>query len=69
MVTLYNLTRYSMRVPIPPPRFNRSRLLGLVGNVISIVVLSRPQMKSSINVILIGLASADTILITTSILG
>ena len=57
-----------MRVPIPP-LFNRSRLLGLVGNVISIVVLSRPQMKSSINVILIGLASADTILITTSILG
>ena len=38
------------------------------GNLISVIVLSRPQMKSSINVILIGLASFDTVLIITSIL-
>lgn len=41
--------------------------LGLLGNVVSIVVLSRPQMKSSINTILIGLVSCDSILIVTSI--
>ena len=29
-------------------------VFGLVGNIISIVILSRPQMKSSINAILIG---------------
>ena len=28
--------------------------LGLIGNSISVVILSRPQMKSSINCILIG---------------
>ena len=38
------------------------------GNVISIVVLTRPQMKSSINIILVGLVSCDSILIVTSIL-
>ena len=43
-------------------------VLGLVGNVISMVVLGRPQMKSSINFILIGLASCDIFLILTSIL-
>ncbi len=42
-------------------------VLGLVGNMISIIVLSRPQMRSSINVILIGLASFDSVLIATSI--
>ena len=40
--------------------------LGLVGNVISVAVLTRPQMKSSINVILVGLASVDTILVKVS---
>ena len=34
---------------------NTIGLLGLIGNVISIGVLSRPQMKSSINTLLIGL--------------
>ena len=43
-------------------------ILGLLGNVISIVVLTRPQMKSSINIILVGLVSCDSILIVTSIL-
>ena len=40
-------------------------LLGLVGNLISIFILSRPQMKGSTNCILIGLATYDIILITT----
>lgn len=42
-------------------------ILGLLGNVVSIVILSRPQMKSSINTILIGLVSCDSLLIVTSI--
>jgi len=43
-------------------------LFGILGNVISMVILSRPQMKSSINYLLIGLARCDTVLIVTSIL-
>jgi len=43
-------------------------LLGLLGNAISIFILSRPQMRSSINCLLIGLASFDIVLILTSIL-
>ncbi|KAK2584722.1 hypothetical protein KPH14_007055 [Odynerus spinipes] len=43
-------------------------LFGILGNTISMVVLSRPQMKSSINYLLIGLASCDTLLIIISIL-
>ena len=43
-------------------------VLGLLGNVICIVILSRPQMKSSINTLLIGLVSCDSLLIVTSIL-
>ncbi|XP_015591017.1 FMRFamide receptor [Cephus cinctus] len=43
-------------------------LFGLFGNFISMIILSRPQMKSSINYLLIGLARCDTILIITSIL-
>merc|ERR1719500_592081 len=43
-------------------------VLGLIGNTISITILSRPQMKSSINCLLIGLASFDIVLIITSIL-
>jgi hypothetical protein len=34
---------------------NSVGVLGLLGNIFSIVVLSRPQMKSSINTLLIGL--------------
>ncbi|XP_063867233.1 FMRFamide receptor-like isoform X2 [Scylla paramamosain] len=43
-------------------------LLGLAGNFISITILSRPKMQSSINCCLIGLTSFDMIVTTTSIL-
>ncbi|XP_012269764.2 FMRFamide receptor [Athalia rosae] len=43
-------------------------LFGLFGNIISMIILSRPQMKSSINYLLIGLARCDTVLIITSFL-
>lgn len=41
---------------------------GVLGNILSMIILSRPQMKSSINYLLIGLARCDTILIITSML-
>ncbi|CAK1599241.1 unnamed protein product [Parnassius mnemosyne] len=41
---------------------------GLLGNGLSVLVLSRPQMRSSINCLLIGLAACDTVLILTSVL-
>ena len=44
---------------------NAVGLLGLVGNLLSIFILSRPQMKGSTNCILIGLATYDSILIIT----
>lgn len=43
-------------------------VLGILGNIISMIILSRPQMRSSINYLLIGLARIDTVLIITSIL-
>ncbi|KAH0564590.1 FMRFamide receptor-like [Cotesia glomerata] len=43
-------------------------VFGLFGNIISMIILSRPQMKSSINYLLIGLARCDTILIITAVL-
>lgn len=43
-------------------------ILGIFGNIISMIILSRPQMKSSINYLLIGLARCDTVLIVTSVL-
>lgn len=43
-------------------------VFGILGNVISMIILSRPQMKSSINYLLIGLARCDTVLIVTSII-
>lgn len=42
-------------------------VFGLFGNIISMIILSRPQMKSSINYLLIGLARCDTILIITAV--
>lgn len=42
--------------------------LGIFGNIISMIILSRPQMRSSINYLLIGLARCDTVLIITSVL-
>jgi hypothetical protein len=53
---------------VPGILLNIIGLLGLIGNTLSIIVLSRPQMRQSINCILIGLASFDSILIVTSIL-
>ena len=64
----YELESVFFEFVVPGALLNTIGLLGLVGNLISVIVLSRPQMKSSINVILIGLASADSILIVTSIL-
>ncbi|KAH8262031.1 hypothetical protein KR038_005952 [Drosophila bunnanda] len=43
-------------------------VLGILGNIISMIILSRPQMRSSINYLLIGLARCDTLLIVTSML-
>ncbi|KAL0109321.1 hypothetical protein PUN28_014420 [Cardiocondyla obscurior] len=43
-------------------------LFGIFGNTISMIILSRPQMKSSINYLLIGLARCDTALIVIAIL-
>lgn len=42
-------------------------LFGIFGNAISMIILSRPQMKSSINYLLIGLARCDTVLIIISV--
>lgn len=42
-------------------------LFGIVGNAISMIILSRPQMKSSINYLLIGLARCDTVLLIISV--
>lgn len=41
-------------------------VIGILGNILSMVILSRPQMRSSINYLLIGLARCDTVLIITS---
>ena len=43
-------------------------MLGILGNSLSMIILSRPQMRSSINYLLIGLARCDVVLILTSIL-
>lgn len=43
-------------------------VVGILGNILSMVILSRPQMRSSINYLLIGLARCDTVLIITSML-
>ncbi|XP_049887677.1 FMRFamide receptor-like [Pectinophora gossypiella] len=41
---------------------------GLLGNALAVVVLSQPQMRSSVNCLLVGLAACDTVLILTSVL-
>lgn len=43
-------------------------IIGIFGNCASIRVLSHKQMRSSVNFILIGLASSDLVLILTAIL-
>jgi hypothetical protein len=50
---------------VPGVMLNIVGILGLIGNLISIFILSRPQMKGSTNCILIGLATYDSILILT----
>lgn len=47
---------------------NAIGILGIFGNIISMIILSRPQMRCSINYLLIGLATCDTVLIITSVL-
>lgn len=42
--------------------------LGIIGNILSLIILSKPHMKSSINHLLINLARCDIVLIVTSIL-
>jgi len=46
---------------------NLISLFGIIGNAISMIILSRPQMKSSINYLLIGLARCDTVLLLVSV--
>ena len=46
---------------VPGVLLNGVGLFGLLGNLLSIIVLSRPQMKSSINCILIGNLISDTV--------
>lgn len=46
---------------------NLIALFGILGNTVSMIILSRPQMKSSINYLLIGLARCDTALIVIAV--
>lgn len=41
-------------------------VIGILGNSLSLIILSRPQMRSSINYLLVALARCDIILIITS---
>lgn len=41
-------------------------MVGILGNSLSLIILSRPQMRSSINYLLMALARCDIILIITS---
>lgn len=43
-------------------------VLGVMGNLLSMLILSRPQMKSSISAVLFGLACCDTVLLIVSVL-
>lgn len=43
-------------------------IFGIIGNIIAVIILSRPQMRSSINYLLIGLSGCDTVLNIGSIL-
>ena len=42
--------------------------VGLIGNVLSIVILSKPDMYNSFNQLLIGLSTMDSIFIVLAIL-
>lgn len=79
-VTNPTIVEYYNEYPCPPadyPEFefwsngillNLVGFFGILGNILSMIILSRPQMRSSINYLLIGLARCDTILIITSML-
>jgi hypothetical protein len=56
-------TFYVYCIPLP-----MIAIFGILGNTVSIIILSRPQMRSSINCCLLALASFDLILIVTSLL-
>lgn len=43
-------------------------VVGLVGNLLCVAVLTRPQMRSSTNMILCALATFDLVVIATSML-
>lgn len=43
-------------------------VLGVLGNILSMLILSRPQMKSSISAVLFGLACCDTLLLIDSVM-
>ncbi|CAG9805038.1 unnamed protein product [Chironomus riparius] len=43
-------------------------VIGIFGNIITILVLSRPRMRNSINHLLIGLAISDLLVLITAIL-
>lgn len=43
-------------------------VFGILGNIVSMIVLSRPQMRSSMSCLLSGLAICDSALILSSIL-
>ncbi len=45
-----------------------SGTIGLIGNVLSIVILSKPDMYNSFNQLLIGLSTMDSIFIVLAIL-
>ncbi|KAG5680361.1 hypothetical protein PVAND_009870 [Polypedilum vanderplanki] len=47
---------------------NTIGVIGIFGNVITIIVLSRPRMRSSINHLLIGLACSDLLVLITGML-
>lgn len=58
---LFNFTAYGVL-------FTIIGVFGILGNVISTIVLSQPQMKSSINFLLIGIIASDNLLIIFLIL-
>lgn len=58
---VYDFYLYSMAL-------NFVGVIGILGNIVTMIILSRPQMRSSINYLLIGLARCDTVLIIASML-
>jgi hypothetical protein len=42
-------------------------VVGILGNALSALVLSRPKMKTSLNCLLLGLTASDTLLILSTL--